>query len=43
VALDQPRLANLLRSYFSALSETGALERAKTVWFKDPSWVKSLR
>ena len=43
VPLDQPRLANLLRTYFSALSETGALEKAKAVWFKDPTWVKSLR
>jgi polar amino acid transport system substrate-binding protein len=43
VPLDQPRLANLLRTYFSALSETGALDEAKAFWFKDPSWVKSLR
>jgi polar amino acid transport system substrate-binding protein len=43
VPLDQPKLANLLRTYFSALSETGALDEAKAFWFKDPSWVKSLR
>jgi polar amino acid transport system substrate-binding protein len=43
VPLDQPRLANLLRTYFTALSEAGALERAKAVWFEDPTWVKSLR
>jgi ABC-type amino acid transport substrate-binding protein len=43
VALDQPQLTNLLRSYFTALSETGALEKTKAIWFKDPSWVKSLR
>jgi polar amino acid transport system substrate-binding protein len=43
VPLDEPRLANLLRTYFTALSETGAIERAHAVWFKDPSWVKSLR
>ena len=43
VPLDEPKLANLLRTYFSALSEIGALDKAKAVWFKDPSWVKSLR
>jgi polar amino acid transport system substrate-binding protein len=43
VPLDQPQLANLLRTYFSALSETGALDQAKAFWFEDPSWVKSLR
>ena len=43
VALDQPQLTNLLRSYFTALSETGALEKTKAIWFKDPSWVKDLR
>jgi ABC-type amino acid transport substrate-binding protein len=43
VALDQPQLANLLRSYFTALSETDALEKTKAIWFEDPSWVKSLR
>ena len=43
VPLDEPQLANLLRTYFTALAESGALERAQTVWFKDPSWVKSLR
>jgi ABC-type amino acid transport substrate-binding protein len=43
VARDQPQLANLIRAYFGALSETGALERAKAFWFEDPSWVKSLR
>ena len=43
VPLDAPRLANLLRTYFTALAESGALERAQAVWFKDPSWVKSLR
>jgi polar amino acid transport system substrate-binding protein len=43
VPRDQPQLANLLRTYFTALSDTGALERAKAFWFEDPSWVKSLR
>jgi polar amino acid transport system substrate-binding protein len=43
VPLDEPQLANLLRTYFTALAESGALERAQTVWFKDPSWVKNLR
>ncbi len=43
VPLDEPQLANLLRTYFTALAESGTLERAQTVWFKDPSWVKSLR
>jgi ABC-type amino acid transport substrate-binding protein len=43
VPLDEPQLANLLRTYFEALSESGALERAHKVWFEDPSWVKSLR
>lgn len=43
VPLDEPRLANLLRTYFTALSEAGTLERAQKVWFEDPSWVKSLR
>ncbi len=43
VSRDQPQLANLLRAYFGALSDTGALEKAKAFWFEDPSWVKSLR
>jgi len=43
VPRDQPQLANLLRTYLTALSDTGALERAKAFWFEDPSWVKSLR
>jgi ABC-type amino acid transport substrate-binding protein len=43
VPLDQPQLTNLLRTYFTALSETGALEKAKALWFKDPSWIKNLR
>ena len=43
VALDEPQLANLLRTYFTVLSQSGALEKTTAVWFEDPSWVKSLR
>ena len=43
VALEEPRLANLIQAYFNALSESGVLETAQAFWFKDPSWVKNLR
>lgn len=40
---DQPQLANLIQAYMNALLESGALERSRKFWFKDPSWVKDLR
>jgi ABC-type amino acid transport substrate-binding protein len=40
---DDPRFAQLIQLYFNALVETGALERARSFWFKDPSWVQGLR
>ncbi len=43
VALDNPRLANLIQTYLTALSDSGALEKARAFWFRDPSWVKNLR
>jgi ABC-type amino acid transport substrate-binding protein len=43
VSLDQPRLANLVETYLDALAESGALQKARTFWFKDPSWVQNLR
>jgi polar amino acid transport system substrate-binding protein len=43
VPLDQPHLASLIQSYLTALSERGAIEKAKAFWFEDPSWVDSLR
>ena len=43
VPLDQPRLANLIRVYFDALSQSKGLEEAKSFWFQDPSWVVNLR
>ena len=43
VPLDQPHLANLLRSYLAALDETGTLDKVRRYWFEDPSWVKDLR
>jgi polar amino acid transport system substrate-binding protein len=43
VPLDQPRLANLIRVYLTALDERGAIEKARAFWFEDPSWVGSLR
>jgi polar amino acid transport system substrate-binding protein len=43
VPLDQPRLANLIRIYFDALSQSQGLEEAKSFWFKNPAWVVNLR
>ena len=43
VPLDQPQLANLIRAYFTSLSETRGLDEAKDFWFRDPSWVGNLR
>ena len=43
VAQDEPRLANLVQTYLTALSNSGTLEKARAFWFKDPSWVKDLR
>lgn len=43
VPLDQPHLASLIQSYLTALSERGAIEKAKAFWFEDPSWVENLR
>lgn len=39
---DQPQLANLIQTYMNALMESGALEKSKSFWFKDPSWVKNM-
>ncbi len=35
-------LQNMLENYFDALENTGALEKARSFWFKDPSWLQSL-
>lgn len=43
VRQDEPQLANLIRTYLTALDDSGVLGRAKQFWFKDPSWVKDLR
>ncbi len=43
VARDDPRLANLIQNFLTALGDAGALETARAFWFKDPSWVKDLR
>ncbi len=43
VAANDPRLANLVETYLSALEERGVLETARAFWFRDPSWVKDLR
>ena len=43
VALDAPRLANLVQTYLKALADRGTLDKAKAFWLKDPSWVKDLR
>ena len=43
VRKDDSRLANLIQTYLTALEKTGALERAKKFWFKNPSWVSELR
>ncbi|MEN8181126.1 MAG: transporter substrate-binding domain-containing protein [Myxococcota bacterium] len=43
VDADDPRLANLVQTYLTALMDSGALEKARGFWFKDPSWVKDLR
>ena len=43
VPRDDPRFANVIQLYFNALAETGALEKARTFWFKDPSWIQGLR
>jgi len=43
VPLDQPHLASLIQSYLTALSEKGAIEKARAFWFEDPTWVENLR
>ncbi len=43
VAANDPRLANLVETYLSALEERGVLDTARAFWFRDPSWVKDLR
>ena len=40
---DDPRLANLVETYLTALEDRGVLDKARAFWFKDPSWVKDLR
>jgi polar amino acid transport system substrate-binding protein len=43
VPLDEPRLANLVQTYLTALAERGTLDKARAFWLKDPSWVQELR
>ena len=43
IAPGDPRFANLIQTYLSALEEHGILEKARAFWFKDPAWVKDLR
>jgi polar amino acid transport system substrate-binding protein len=43
VPQDQPHLASLLQSYLTALANSGRLQKLRTYWFEDPSWVKQLR
>lgn len=43
VPIDEPQLANLIRTYFTAVSEAGALARAKSFWLEDPAWIHNLR
>ncbi len=40
---DDPRLANLVQTYLTALEDRGVLDKARAFWFRDPSWVKDLR
>lgn len=40
---DDPRLANLIQTYLTTLEEAGILERTRTFWFEDSSWVKDIR
>jgi polar amino acid transport system substrate-binding protein len=40
---DDPRLANLVRTYLTALEQRGVLDKARAFWFRDPSWVADLR
>ncbi len=40
---DQPQLANLIQAYMNALLDSGALDKSRNFWFRDPSWVKDLR
>ena len=39
----EPNLASLLNTYLDSLESSGALDRARSFWFEDPSWVKDLR
>ena len=43
LSLDDPRLANLVQTYLDALAQSGALESARDFWFRDESWVGSIR
>ena len=43
LAPDDPRLANLVQTYLDALAQSGALEKARTFWFRDESWVGELK
>jgi polar amino acid transport system substrate-binding protein len=40
---DDPRLANLVQTYLDALAQSGALEKARAFWFRDESWVGSIK
>ena len=40
---NDPRLANLVQTYLDALAQSGALEKASAFWFRDESWVGSLK
>jgi polar amino acid transport system substrate-binding protein len=43
VGVDDTRLARLIGIYLEALEDRGVLQQARDFWFRDPSWVKSLR
>lgn len=43
VAQDNPRLAHLVDTYLNAIEEHGILDKAKTFWFTDSSWVKDVQ
>ncbi len=39
----EPNLLNLLNTYLTSLESSGALDRARSFWFENSSWVKDLR
>ncbi len=42
VPLEEPRFADLLEHYLSALRESGALQKTRAAWFEDTSWMNSM-